>query len=76
MNEFNNVLLPHPLYTLDVVPSDKDDFDEEIFIKWKCHNQVNAYLEGLDKSYNMKNIGMLEDLWKKRITPKGNYVEE
>lgn len=84
LNELKYELLPHPPYSPDLAPSDYYLFPN--LKRWlmgkrftsnedvKC--ETDAYFEGLDKSYFMKGIRMLEERLKKCLALEGNYVEE
>ncbi|KAG5308268.1 SETMR methyltransferase, partial [Acromyrmex insinuator] len=72
-NEFRYELLPHPAYSLDLVPCDyflfpnlKKWFEGKRFTtREQLIAETEAYFEGLDKSYYSDGLKKLENHWSK-----------
>ncbi|VDM13837.1 unnamed protein product [Wuchereria bancrofti] len=83
LHELGYELLPHPLYSPDLTPSDyflfadlkrmlagkKFGIDEAVIA------ETEAYFEDKDKSYYKNGIAKLEDRYNRCIALEGNYVE-
>ena len=83
-HEMHYELLPHPLYSPKMAPSDyflfadlrrmlqgkRFDSNEEVIA------ETEAYFKAKDKSFYKKGIQMLEKHWNECITLEGDYVDE
>jgi histone-lysine N-methyltransferase SETMAR len=77
-------LIPHPLYSLDLAPSDYYLFPS--MKKWlagrrfysneEVNAEMNAYFAELCQSYYSEGMNKLEQCWTKCISLKGDYVEK
>ena len=84
IHELHFELLPHAPYSPDLAPSDFFHFPN--MKKWLAGNkfdlnaeviaEMNAYFEGLEKSYYTEGLEKLENRWSKCIELKGDYVEK
>ncbi|KAG5314934.1 SETMR methyltransferase, partial [Acromyrmex insinuator] len=83
-NEFRYELLPHLAYSPDLAlcdyflfPNLKKWFGEKRFTtREQFIAEIEAYFEGLDKSYYSDGLKKLENRWIKCIELKGDYVEK
>ena len=84
LHELHYELLPHPLYSSDLAPSDywlfadlkrmlqgkRFGFNEEVI------SETEEYFEAKDKLIYRKGIELLEKHWNQCITLEGDYVDE
>ncbi|GFW77001.1 histone-lysine N-methyltransferase SETMAR [Trichonephila clavipes] len=82
LNELGFELLSHPLYSLDLAPSNNWLFvDSKMMLQGKRFGsneevitEIEAYFESKDKSFYEKGIKKLEDLCTECITVEGEYL--
>ena len=79
MTEFGFAILPHPPYSLDMVPSDFYLFPKLKFhlrgTQYGSNEAVNECLVDQEKAY-FEGIRKLKQRWAKYIALKGDYIEK
>ena len=84
LHELHFELLPHPLYSPDLSPSNYWLFaDLKRMLQGKRFganeeviSETEACFEAKDKSFNKKGIKLLEKRWSQCITLEVDYVDE